>query len=173
MDQPTCAHCGATITRRNTKGPNRPPRFCSAACFNLFRRVTRTKEDGRRHARADFPLQPCEVCGAVNEPGGRGGLGLIHRHHRDGDQTNNVPANIAFLCKADHDAEHRRMAMAHVGRTSGGRRPRVYAMQRDRAAALAAIARGYRAAGWKVDAIAAELGVHPMTIHRWFRKYPA
>src|SRR3990167_723930 len=46
---------------------------------------------GRKRARNMFPLRACDICGQPAE-----------RHHRDGDTLNNVPSNIAFLCRKHH-----------------------------------------------------------------------
>lgn len=57
-------------------------------------------ESGRARARAYFPLQPCEVCGAMPE------TTKIYRHHRDTDPRHNTQDNIAFLCPKHHMAAH-------------------------------------------------------------------
>lgn len=46
----------------------------------------------RGRARRLYKLGPCEHCG---KPG-------TDRHHRDGDTGNNVPENIAILCRKCH-----------------------------------------------------------------------
>lgn len=118
---------------------------------------------GRRRAARRFPAKPCERCGSTVD---------VHRHHRDGDQSNNDPGNIAFLCKDHHWQEHADMAEAHVGRPRGGVRPRVNALNRDRAVEQARRAATLRDAGITVPEIARRMGVHRETVRRWFAKYP-
>jgi 5-methylcytosine-specific restriction endonuclease McrA len=50
---------------------------------------TSTKRD---RARRRFALGLCEECGAP----------AMDRHHKDGDTGNNVPSNIAILCRSCH-----------------------------------------------------------------------
>ena len=109
-------------------------------------------------------MKPCEVCGKSGR-----GRGVIDRHHRDSDRMNNAPENIAFLCRKDHNAAHR----TSDGRIGGGPRPRIAAMHRARAAGMAGQARAMSASGMTAPQIAEALGVHPKSIDRWFRKYPA
>lgn len=55
----------------------------------------------------------------------------------------------------------------------GGPRPRVLALRRDRAIAMAHEAQALHRAGVSVPAIAKRLGVDDWSVHRWFRKYAA
>lgn len=52
-----------------------------------------TPTTGRDRARRWFPNKlPCEVCNCLK----------TERHHKDGDATNNMESNIAFLCRRHH-----------------------------------------------------------------------
>lgn len=162
-----CVQCGQPIRQRGTRR-----RYCSTTCYDADRvagSVMDERKLGRSRARRGFAARPCEVCGSVSTGPGR--AGLIHRHHRDGDQTNNDPSNIGFLCKPHHDDAHSVMAARGAGRSRGGARPRVTAMLRDRAQAQAALAAGLRAQGLSSPAIAAALGVNRRTVTRWLEKY--
>jgi len=116
-------------------------------------------ELGRAEARRLYPSQPCEDCGAR----------VAHRHHVNGDRQNNERSNIRFLCRRHHVAAHR-VLDGHVG---GGVRPRVNKMLRDRAVSSWGDAEYMRAQGLTVREAAAILGVHPVTVFRWRRKYAA
>jgi len=54
-------------------------------------------QTGWSRARA-IPLQPCRICGASGQ-----------RHHIDGDNRNNDPRNIDFLCVRHHMIKDGRM----------------------------------------------------------------
>lgn len=97
-----------------------------------------------------------------------GGRGRVQRHHRDSNRLNNARSNIAFLCVQHHKDAHR----ASDGRLGGGARPRINALLTDRAIAMTALAREQRENGATVEQVAAGLGVHPVSVYRWFRKYP-
>lgn len=117
---------------------------------------------GRGRALHMYPdVQPCEACGRDR--------GVIDRHHRNADRLDNGPENIAFLCRRCHNAAHR----ALDGRIGGGPRPRIAAMFRAEAEARSIEARRLGVSGLGTAAIAAALGVHPDSVTRWFRKYPA
>lgn len=160
MGKRVCEHCGRAFSYRGTHAR----RFCSQTCYNAERADTATNDPsniaflckdhhwaehmeprllGRARAVRRFPLQPCEVCGTTED---------IHRHHRDGDQSN--------------------MAAVRIGRPRGGVRPRIVALNRDRAMALAQQAAKHRDAGLGVTKIARAMGVHRETVRRWFAKYP-
>lgn len=68
----------------------------------------------RVRARRRFALGPCQECEA---PG-------VERHHRDGDPGNNVPENIAILCRRCHMVADGRLEAFGVARESfqAGRR---------------------------------------------------
>lgn len=62
-----------------------------------------TPQGGRARAQRAFDARPCEICGHAGD-----GAGGVHRHHVDGDTTNNDPSNIRFLCPKHHiEAEQR------------------------------------------------------------------
>lgn len=52
----------------------------------------------QRAARVLVEAQPCSVCGSLDHP---------HRHHVDGDTSNNSPANLVWLCATCHTKQHR------------------------------------------------------------------
>lgn len=165
-DRRRCQRCGSPIMETGTTRV-----YCSRSCYDQTRaeQPSDARALGRSRAQRRYAEQPCEVCGATRTaPGIRG---AIHRHHRDGDQTNNDASNIAFLCRDHHTEAHASMAIAGVGRRSGGVRPRVTAMLRDRAMANAKRAAELRDRGLSTEAIASELGVHTATVTRWFLKY--
>lgn len=54
---------------------------------------------GRAQARRLYQLGACEDCG---RPG-------VDRHHKDGDTDNNLPENIAILCRRCHQEEDGRL----------------------------------------------------------------
>lgn len=124
--------------------------------------MTHPDKRGRYLAERLYPVEePCEVCGKAGK-----GRGVIDRHHRDSNRLNNDPSNIAFLCRRHHQAAHR----LTDGKVGGGARPRVAKLGHDRGVARAAYARALKASGWTVDEIAAEMGVHPVSVFRWFRQ---
>ena len=135
--------------------------FHDSACHHAYRnRVSTARnadEAGRREARRLYPDQPCEKCGAIGE-----------RHHIDSNRLNNAPSNIEFLCKKHHKAAHRQSD----GKVGGGPRPRVNAMRTAKAIRMTAEARRLRGQGLLIREIADRLGVHPVSVERWFRKYP-
>ncbi len=58
-----------------------------------------TANAGRLRAHKQFPdPEPCGHCGSEDQP---------TRHHKDGDPTNNVADNIAWLCSPCHVRHHR------------------------------------------------------------------
>jgi hypothetical protein len=127
---------------------------------------TQTRDDkyGRAIARRLYPGQPCEVCGAPFK--GRG-PGVVDRHHRNSDRSDNSPENIAFLCRKHHNDAHR----LTDGKVGGGPRPRIAAMFHEQALVRAREAAVMRSSGWTTEQIARALGVHPWTVIRWSRKY--
>lgn len=60
------------------------------------------QQSGSCNARRWFKIRPCEVCGKIN--------GRIDRHHKDGNEINNAPENIQFLCRKHHMIADGRMA---------------------------------------------------------------
>lgn len=50
---------------------------------------------GHKRAQRRYPMGDCEKCGAPGRD----------RHHRDGDQMNNEPGNVAILCRRCHQRE--------------------------------------------------------------------
>jgi 5-methylcytosine-specific restriction endonuclease McrA len=128
---------------------------------------TQSREDkhGREVARRLYPGQPCEVCGTPFK--GRG-PGVVDRHHRNSDRSDNSPENIAFLCRKHHNDAHR----LTDGKVGGGPRPRIAALLHGRALENAGTAAAYLAAGWTTDEVADHLGVHPESVRRWMKKYP-
>ena len=59
---------------------------------------------GRRQAQALYPtLGPCTECGAQ----------ATDRHRVDGDDSNNAPQNVAFLCAPCHYLAHRERVCAN------------------------------------------------------------
>ena len=46
----------------------------------------------RARAQRRYSLGPCEICGMAGRD----------RHHKDGDEGNNIPNNIAILCRRCH-----------------------------------------------------------------------
>ena len=165
-----CHRCGGPIPISG--GLTR--RYCSTTCYHEGKRDRPfiAQKRGRAIAERLYPVSPCEVCGAIERPELRGPARVIQRHHRDGDQMNNAPSNIAFLCKPCHDETHRVMRANGIGRPVGGPRPRIAALLHDRAVALAGQARTMHRAGATYADIGAVLGVHPSSVDRWFRKYP-
>ena len=145
--------------------PSSGQTFCSQQCVGVARRTTATVDTiGRRIALETYPdEQPCEVCGKTGK-----GRGVIDRHHRNSDRSDNSAANIAFLCRKHHLAAHRESD----GKVGGGARPRIVALNRDRAIDQAREAAPYFRSGWTTARIAETLGVHPETVRRWTRKYP-
>lgn len=85
-----CPDCGIPITERSTR---------CIPCAGKLKGWSKTEIESRGHQQAArwYRLKPCEACGATKK---------IHRHHRDGDPTNNVPENIAFLCERCHVELH-------------------------------------------------------------------
>ena len=49
-------------------------------------------KSGQCRARSYFKLKPCEVCGSAKS----------ERHHKDGNDLNNNPENIMFVCRRHH-----------------------------------------------------------------------
>lgn len=139
--------------------------YCSKPCAGMARRTIATADTiGRRIAMETYPdEQPCEVCGKTGK-----GRGVIDRHHRNSDRSDNSPANIAFLCRKHHHAAHR----LTDGKVGGGPRPRIAALMHDRALERARAAAAMRAEGKSNAQIAWALGVHPLSVDRWQRKYP-
>ncbi len=120
---------------------------------------------GRGRAKAIYPVeQPCEVCGKAGK-----GRGVIDRHHRNSDRLDNSSENIAFLCRRHHHAAHR----LTDGKVGGGARPRIVALMRDRAIERYQEAVRLRDEGLTDQAIAARMGVHYLSVRRWFAKYAA
>lgn len=68
-------------------------------------RVETSADKWRGYARArKIPRQEsCDRCGTS---------GIIDRHHKDGNQLNNDPSNIAFLCRRCHKHAHSRPDVA-------------------------------------------------------------
>lgn len=50
---------------------------------------------GHKRAQRLYQMGDCEKCGDLGRD----------RHHRDGDQMNNVPENVAILCRRCHQRE--------------------------------------------------------------------
>lgn len=138
--------------------------YCSQQCVGKSRRTTATEDTiGRRIAAERFPVeQPCEVCGKAGR-----GRGVIDRHHRNSDRTDNSAANIAFLCRKHHQAAHR----LTDGKVGGGSRPRIAALTREKGLRRYREAVPLRAAGLSDQAIAERMGFHPTSVTRWFQKY--
>ena len=59
-----------------------------------------TVHAGHKRAQRLYKLGPCEKCGAAGRD----------RHHRDGNQFNNAPENVAILCRRCHQLEDGRFA---------------------------------------------------------------
>jgi hypothetical protein len=126
-------------------------------------RVPPKDRAGRYQARRLYAIEkPCEVCGK-----GGSGRGVIDRHHRDSDRSNNTPENIAFLCRKHHMAAHR----ASDGRVGGGARPRIVAMNRAVSAAHYQEAAALRSQGHSYRSIARVMGVAKSSVDRWVRTY--
>lgn len=114
------------ILGHNALGVKRPPRprqLCACGCGYLAGKGIRTKfipghdpEDPKRevastiqdqwkgynHAHRYIPCADrCEKCGSDGD-------GWIDRHHIDGNQLNNDPSNIAFVCRQCHTEAHSR-----------------------------------------------------------------
>lgn len=168
-DSKTCTTCGKSFEIRPQE---RPATFrLRSRCAFTCRPVTRPVQTGRARALALYPLRPCEVCGVESRPDYAGPASRIARHHRDGDQMNNAAVNIAFLCKEHHDLEHQRMAGVGIGRRAGGPRPRIAALQHERALSRYAAAVSLISAGHSVPQIAQIMGFHPASVQRWFDRY--
>jgi 5-methylcytosine-specific restriction endonuclease McrA len=101
----------------------------------------------QRAARVLSDLPPCEACGATEK---------LHRHHRDGDTSNNTPSNLASLCATCHTKEHRASERAE-GRG-------IYWAWRMRERWIAE-----HAAGKSLAAIARQHGVNVKTVTRQVR----
>lgn len=166
----SCAHCGRIFRPRLAVR-----QFCSSECYDEWRKARPSSQDarmrGRNRARLWFAPRPCEVCGAMSRPELKGAAAMIQRHHRDGDQMNNDPSNIAFLCQPDHTEEHRGMRALGIGRKVGGPRPRIVALMHDRAVQSWTMASALLAQGMTYAEVAADFRVHPDTVRRWERKY--
>lgn len=169
MTVPTCTWCGETFRAKGTKR-----KFCSQRCFHESQiRPGDARRRGRARAARQYPVRPCESCGSTYQPEYHGSASVVHRHHRDGDQMNNDPTNIAFLCRPCHTEAHRVMRAAGIGRRFGGARPRITKLMRDRALARFDEAERLRGLGMSDAAIATRMAVHPWSVKRWFQKYGA
>lgn len=95
-----CIHCGELLVRkRYPSGLETFTRFverkaCGQSCANRRHDVT---VPGLRSRAKRLRGDQCESCGASTG---------LHAHHRDGDITNNVVANIATLCASCHLKHH-------------------------------------------------------------------
>lgn len=123
---------------------------------------TKADRAGRAVAYRRYSGRPCEVCGLPY------GERRVDRHHIDSDRLNNKPSNIAFLCKRHHKAAHRQSD----GRVGGGLREGAGEASRRAAKSRAVQAAELRHAGMKIVEVAEVLGVHPVSVMRWWRKYP-
>lgn len=174
MDR-SCLGCGVPLVKRPGEHQSMFAirLHCNQHCYDVARarHPVNPVKHGRNLARYTYPVRPCESCGAESTPSMRGVASKIARHHRDGDQTHNEPANIAFLCKPCHDAEHRVMRANGIGRKAGGHRPRINALHHDRALERFAVARRLRAEGLNDTQIGRRMGFDPASVSRWFHKY--
>jgi hypothetical protein len=105
----TCTLCGARVVRERSPRPGTVHIFCSLAHHGEWRRAHAGDRDasGRRRAQALFALAEaaCERCGVPAEV----------RHHRDENPRNNVPENVAFLCRACHMKHHNAVTHCKYG----------------------------------------------------------
>jgi|ERR1039458_10253671 5-methylcytosine-specific restriction endonuclease McrA len=68
-----------------------------------------TAKGGRTRAQRLYPnIGPCSVCGSKR----------AERHHRDDNPANNVPSNIAILCRKCHMREDGRLAKISADTTA-------------------------------------------------------
>ena len=163
VDAKLCVVCGVSFSRHPNEKPAtfRRRKRCGFYC----RPVTDRDKVGRGRAKSLYPeVRPCEVCGRTWS-----GRGSVDRHHRNSDRLDNRPENIAFLCRLHHSAAHR----MSDGKVGGGARPRIVALMRDRAAESSRLARGMLASGATRGEVADAFGVHPTSVSRWLKKYPA
>lgn len=168
LPKPPCGWCGGVIRQRGAGH-----RFCGRDCYNAYRAANPNdaRTYGRHVALHRFAERPCESCGVTERPEYKPPNDRIARHHRDGDQSNNDPSNIAFLCRPCHTEAHAVMRRLGIGRMSGGPRPRITALLRDRAIVRYRDAKALRDQGLTDDEIAASMGYHPLSVRRWFIKY--
>ena len=118
ITQKPCLHCGQLIpiTRHNAKHPSHYARrkYCSRACNNRDHKrfgpanpqwdgLITNVHNGRSRALYLYPSPgACQRCGRI--------LKRIDRHHIDGNTSNNLLNNIAFLCRRCHMQEDGRLA---------------------------------------------------------------
>lgn len=98
-----CAVCGVQLVRNRYASGRLEKRnyflkrqTCGRACADAFRTGKVRTLDSRmtlsRRAREHLK-DACEWCGTTQQ---------LEAHHRDGDRTNNDPANVKTLCKPCH-----------------------------------------------------------------------
>lgn len=124
-DEKVCERCDETYRRADLAFPQSNKhwlgrKYCGQACHDeALAELARsqrgeshpgwkgdeaTPNSARHRCRQIYPeAQPCEVCGEKAE-----------RHHKDGNPRNNVPANIAWLCRTHHIRAEDRMAYRRV-----------------------------------------------------------
>jgi hypothetical protein len=97
MERPLCRLCGVRpAAPKYPKGPT--PRWRTTCNTCQHRGRLNSYEERRKKQRAAFVVgRPCERCGFVPEHPCQMDL-----DHRDGDHTNNDPANLAVLCARCH-----------------------------------------------------------------------
>ena len=96
MPHTHCIDCGIPLCYEREK-PSRCRPCYLAACLATTSHRTRHRHAANITAESDR----CEQCG-VSGP-------LLDRHHADGDDRNNDPANISVLCRRCHMLEDGRL----------------------------------------------------------------
>ena len=95
-----CERCGISLQRKRY-GKNLEDfsaflkrKYCSLTCANSKGVLTMS---GYRAQSRKMRGMACEACGYQHD---------LHAHHKDGDYTNNAPANIQTLCTHCHGFWH-------------------------------------------------------------------
>jgi 5-methylcytosine-specific restriction endonuclease McrA len=108
-----CEWCGTALTRKRFSTGRLEDRsrflarkFCDTACQQAAQNDPESVNRQTMYSRSRKHAKPnCERCGTTDR---------LHVHHRDGNITNNDPANLETLCVLCHNRHH----FAGVSRTA-------------------------------------------------------